>query len=112
MPLEHARLRAVEALRSLRLSQSSAAPSSLKVELTCNALQTVRDLLMIHGDEVGLLPEGRTAALQFLALDLPTLILALEVTAVRAETLLRLHDGDGAPCSGGMMAAASDGGPG
>ena len=79
------------------------------VELTCNALQTVRDLLMIHGDEFGPLPEGRIAALQFLAHDLPILILALEVTAVRAETLLKLHDGDWAPGLGRTMTARDDG---
>jgi hypothetical protein len=112
MPLEHARLRAVEALGSLQLAQSTAAPSNLKVELTCNALQTVRDLLMIQGEELSPLPQGRTAALQFLAHDLPTLILALEVTAVRAETLLKLHDGDGAQGSGAKKQRADDGGPG
>ncbi len=96
MPLEHARLRAVGALETLRHAQTSAAPSSFRVELICNALQTVRDLLLIHGDE--LRPprpsEGRVAVLRFLAHDLQTLILALEVTAVRAESLLKEHAPD------------------
>jgi hypothetical protein len=96
MPLEHARLRAVEALRTLRHAQTSATPSSFTVELVCNALQTVRDLLLIHGDELRTPPtsEGRVAVLQFLAHELQTLILALEFTAVRAESLLRVHGGE------------------
>ena len=93
MPLEHARLRAVEALRTLRVAQSTTPPSNFKVELICNALQTVRDVLLVYGDETGPLSPGneRLAVLRFLDHDLPVLILALEVTAVRSETLLRLH---------------------
>ena len=44
---------------------------------------------------------ARVAALQFLAHDLPALMLALEVTAVRAATLLKLHGSDGDPESTG-----------
>jgi hypothetical protein len=103
MPLEHARLRAIEALRILRLAQSSGAPDKLKVELICNALQTVRDLLMVYGDHFETTPEQKAAveALQFLAHDMPALILALEVTNVRAEALLKLHGGTGALEGGG-----------
>ncbi len=102
MPLEHARLRAIEAFRVLRLAQSSAAPENLKVELICNALQTVRDLLMVYGDHFETTPEQKAAveALQFLAHDMPTLVLALEVTNVRAEALLKLHGEKGAPEEG------------
>jgi hypothetical protein len=100
--MEHARLRAIEALQALRIAQSTGSPVSIKAEPICNALQTVRDLLMVHGDEIDPMPEemGRLAALQFLAHDLHTLILALEVTAVRAEALLKLHGADGSPKPG------------
>jgi hypothetical protein len=91
MPLEYARLRAVEAFRTLRSAQSTDSPSSIKVNLLCNALQSIRDLLMIHGDVMEPAPadEKHHEALKFLAHDMPTLILALEVTAVRAEALLK-----------------------
>jgi hypothetical protein len=91
MPLEHARLRAIEAFRTLRIAQGTASPSSIKVELLCNALQCMRDLLMIHGDVMEPAPVDKKhqEALEFLAHDMPTLILALEVTAVRAEALLK-----------------------
>jgi hypothetical protein len=95
MPLDHARIRAVEAFSALRHGQSSAAPENLRVELICNALQAVRDLLIVYGDHFETTPEQKAgvAALQFLAHDMPTLILALEVTAVRAETLLKSQGG-------------------
>ena len=97
MPLEHARLRAVEAFRILRLAQGTDSPSSIKVELLCNALQGIRDLLMIHGDVMEPVPtdEKHQEALKFLAHDMPILILALEVTAVRAEALLKAHGATG-----------------
>ena len=77
------------------MAQGTASPSSIKVELICNALQSIRDLLMIHGDVMEPVPadEKHLEALKFLAHDMPTLILALEVTAVRAEALLKLHGG-------------------
>jgi hypothetical protein len=93
MPLEHARLRAIDAFRTLRIAQGTASPSSIKVELLCAALQSIRDLLMIHGDVMEPVPadEKHREALRFLAHDMPTLILALEVTAVRAEALLKAY---------------------
>jgi hypothetical protein len=93
MPLNHARIRAVEAFGALRQAQS-AKPDNLRVELICNALQAVRDLLMVYGDHFETTPEQKAgvAALEFLAHDMPTLILALEVTTVRAEALLKSHN--------------------
>jgi len=93
MPLEQARLRAVDAFRVLRLAQRTDSLSSIKVELLCAALQSIRDLLMINGDVMEPVPtdEKHQEALKFLAHDMPVLILALEVTAVRAEALLKAH---------------------
>jgi hypothetical protein len=94
MPLNHARLRAVDAFTALREAQTAAGPGTFRVELICNALQAVRDLLVVYGDHFETTPEQKAgvAALEFLAHDIPTLILALEVTAVRAETLLKIQD--------------------
>ena len=101
MPLNHARVHAVEVFGALRLAQG-AKPDNLRVELLCNALQAVRDLLIVYGEHFDTTPEqkAQVAALQFLAHDMPTLILALEVTAVRAESLLKLQGKDGEPGSG------------
>jgi hypothetical protein len=92
MPLNHARIRAIEAFGALRHAQSGK-PDNLRVELICNALQAVRDLLMVYGDHFETTPEQKAgvAALEFLVHDMPTLILALEVTTVRAEGLLKSH---------------------